>query len=118
MWEDETRRTKFCFCVDDFGIKSFSGADTNHLLESLKQHYTVTFDHQGTNFCGLNIDWNYKEGYVDISMPHYIRYLSKKLLHVMSKHPQYSPHAYATFKFGDKLLNTLFTKLKRCISMR
>ena len=102
MWEHETRRTKLCLCVDDFGIKSFSDADTNHLLDSLKQHYTVTVDHQGTNFCGLNIDWNYKEGYVDISIPHYIRDLSKKLLHVMSKHLQYSPHAYTPFKFEKK----------------
>ena len=73
MWEHETRRTKLCLCVDDFGIKSFSDADSNHLLDSLKQHYTVTVDHQGTNFCGLTIDWNYKEGYADISMPHYTR---------------------------------------------
>ena len=58
MWEHETLRTKFCLCVDDFGIKSFSDADTNHLLNSIKQHYTVTVDHQGTNLCGLNIDWN------------------------------------------------------------
>ena len=70
MWKHETRRTKFCLCVDDFGIKSFSDADTNHLLDLLKQHYTVTVNHQGTNLCGLTIDWNYKEGYVDISMPH------------------------------------------------
>ena len=79
MWEHETRRTKFCLCVDDFGIKSFSDADNNHLLDSLNQNYTVTVDHQGTNFCVINIYCNYKEGYADISMPHYIRYLSKKL---------------------------------------
>ena len=24
MWEHKTRRTKFCLCVDDFGVKYFS----------------------------------------------------------------------------------------------
>jgi len=31
MWEHESRPTKFCVCVDDFGIKYWSTQDTNHL---------------------------------------------------------------------------------------
>ena len=35
MWEHETRRTKFCVCIDDFGIKYFNKDDAEHLLTCL-----------------------------------------------------------------------------------
>ena len=36
IWGHKTRRTKFCLCVDDFGIKYFTKDDIHHLLNSLK----------------------------------------------------------------------------------
>ena len=101
MWEHVSLPTKFCLCVDDFGIKSYSQSDTDHLLNALKQHYAITTDTKGEHFCGLTIDWNYQKGYVDISMPNYVRDLLKKLQHTPSK-KQYSPHPYIPFKFGQK----------------
>ena len=72
IWEHTTHKTKFCLCVDDFGIKYFSEADANHLLQAIGQHYTYTTDWDGNNYCGLTFDWNYKAGFVDISMPGYV----------------------------------------------
>ena len=34
IWTHETRPTKFCLCVDDFGIKYFSDDDANHLIHA------------------------------------------------------------------------------------
>ena len=39
LWQHETRPTKFCVCVDDFGVKYFLQDDANHLINSLKKHY-------------------------------------------------------------------------------
>ena len=36
MWEYKTPITKIRFCVDDFGVKSFSKEDRKHVLHSLK----------------------------------------------------------------------------------
>ena len=36
LWAHKTRKTKFCLCVDDFGVKCFSKDYANHLLNSLK----------------------------------------------------------------------------------
>ena len=36
LWKHETRPTTFCVCVDDFGVKYFSEADGQHLINSLK----------------------------------------------------------------------------------
>lgn len=32
IWSHKTRKTKFCLCVDDFGIKYFNKSDADHLL--------------------------------------------------------------------------------------
>ena len=38
LWKHESRKTRFCLCVDDFGIKSFSQNDTDHLLMPSNQN--------------------------------------------------------------------------------
>ena len=41
LWAHNTRKTKFCSCVDDFGVKYSSKDDANHLLNSLKNHFAI-----------------------------------------------------------------------------
>jgi len=57
IWMHETRRTWFCLCVDDSGVKYFSKEDADHLLNSLRKHYTISTDWNGHNYYGLQIDW-------------------------------------------------------------
>ena len=73
MWQHKTRRTTFCLCVDNVGVKYFSKEDGEHLLRDLQNNYKVTIDWEGKHFCGLTIYWHYIQGYVDISMPEYIK---------------------------------------------
>ena len=47
LWTHVSRPTKFCLCVDDFGVKYFSKADADHLLDSLKTAFQVTVDWEG-----------------------------------------------------------------------
>ena len=72
IWKHRSRPTKFSLYVDDFGIKYYSKTDAEHLLTSLQKHYKITTDWTGTNYLGFTIDWNYKAGWVEISMPGYI----------------------------------------------
>ena len=44
LWAQKTRITKYCLCVDDFGVKYFTKDDANHLLYSLKNHYAISTD--------------------------------------------------------------------------
>ena len=55
LWKHATRRTTFCLCVGDFGVKYFSKEDADHLLTALGQKYTYTVDWTGQHFCGLRI---------------------------------------------------------------
>lgn len=94
LWEHKTCLTKFCVCVDNFEIKYFSKAGTEHLLESISHNYKYTTDWEGKNYCGLTFDWNCKDDYVDISMPKYIPDRLKQLNHKPKVYPQYSPYEH------------------------
>ena len=75
--------------MDDFGIKFFSQQDENHLLAALRHKYDVTVDWTGESYLGIDIDWEYKKGHVDISMPEYIPKDLTRLNHPTPKKPQY-----------------------------
>ena len=96
LWKHHTKPITFCLCVDDFGIKYFHKSDVQHLISSLKRSYDVSEDWSGKNFCGLTLEWNYTQQYVDISMPSYITKLLTKFQHKLHR-PQFSPHEAAPY---------------------
>ena len=61
MWRHKDKPTRFCLCVDNFGIKYYDKTDVKHLLTALGSHYQYTVDWSGQNYCGLNIKWNYED---------------------------------------------------------
>jgi hypothetical protein len=46
--------------------------DMDHLVNALKEHYTVAIDMTGSLFCGIHLTWNYTLGHFDCHMPRYI----------------------------------------------
>ena len=79
LWKHDTRPITFCLCVDGFGIKYTQREDAIHLLNALKEGYTITTDWTGEHFCGLTLNQNYEKQYVDITMPDYVEQLLTKM---------------------------------------
>ena len=104
LWTHKTRKTKFCLCVDDFGVKTYNHDDTNHLLSALKAAYNVTIDYSGKDYCGLTLEWNYNKGYVDISMPKFVHKTLTKLKHNPPSGPQHAPHNWVKPNYTSKPL--------------
>ena len=102
LWRHTTKRTRFCLCVDDFGVKTFTKEDSLHLLDALRSHYRITIDWSGTNYCGLTLDWSYNGGFVDISMSGYITKALERLNHKPKVYPQTSPHEHTPIKYMRK----------------
>ena len=44
LWKHESRRVTFALTVDDFFIKYTDAQDAQHLLDALKQQYTISED--------------------------------------------------------------------------
>jgi hypothetical protein len=92
LWQHDTRPTKFCLCVDDFGAKYFSTAGADQLLTSLCKHYKISVDLAGTDCCSLSIKWNCAKKHVDISMPGHVASTLERLQHPPPSRPQHAPH--------------------------
>ena len=102
LWRHETRQTTFALCVDDFGIKYFSMDDANHLLAALRTKYEITVDWTGKLYCGLHLEWNYAEGYVDVSMPGYVHRALIRYGHKPPAKPQHAPHRWIEPTYGSR----------------
>jgi hypothetical protein len=102
LWRHKTRKTRFCLCVDDFGVKYFCKEDADHLIETLRKFFKVSVDWEGRNYCGLTIDWNYNAGHVDISMPGYVSKALLKFQHTPPQHKVYAPHNWTRPAYGQK----------------
>ena len=102
LWKHKTRPTVLCLCVDDFGVKYYSKNDLQHLHQAISQQYTCKIDEKGNNFLGFTLDWNYDKGYVDVSMPNYVKEALVKLQYKPKQVPQYSPHKYISTNWTCK----------------
>ena len=101
IWHHDTRKTKFCLCIDDFGVQYFNKKDAEHLINTLQHKYVVTTDFNGKNFCGLDIEWDYVNGWVDISMNNHVKNTLKKLQHTPLHQAQHAPHEWTTPTYGQ-----------------
>ena len=68
----KTRPIRFTLVVDDFGVKYIGKQHAEHLMGILKQHCNTEEDWNRELYCGIVLKWNYREGYVTISMPNYV----------------------------------------------
>ena len=62
-------------------------------MNALKRFYTMEEDWKGALYCGICLDWNYAEGYVDISMPKYVHKQLTKYNHSPPKRQHKCPLA-------------------------
>ena len=100
LWKHVSRPISFTLVVDDFGIKYVREEHAKHLIGVLEENYTMDVNWTGSLYCGINLDWNYEQGYVDISMPSYVK---KKLIeydHPTPKKPQHCPYSPNPIQYG------------------
>jgi hypothetical protein len=76
--------------------------DAQHLIEALKQDYTITIDWGGTKYIGLTIDWDYNKGQVHVHMPGYLDKVVLKFKHFASSKKQNSPYPHAIPQYEAK----------------
>ena len=91
LWRHRTLKTTFALCIDDFGVKYFSKIDADHLINALQKNYNITTNWIGSLYCGLTLNCNYKEGWVDIHIPGYVIRALTKFNHPTPHKPQHAP---------------------------
>jgi hypothetical protein len=100
LWKHVSRPVQFSLIVDDFGVKYVGEEHAQHLLKHLKQSYTVSEDWTGSLYAGIELEWNYTNRTLRISMPQYIPKLLLRYEHVAPPSPQHSPHEAPPRQYG------------------
>ena len=72
LWGNKWSPVMLPFVVDYFGVKYVGNKHAGHLITCIKKYYPVSVDWNGGLFCGLNLEWDYKELNVTLSMQRYI----------------------------------------------
>ena len=103
FWKHEWRPICFSLVVDDFGVKYVGKEHAEHLVAALKEDYEVETDWEGTKYCGVTIDWDYKKREVHISMPGYVKKACVRFEHEMPRKTQDSPHKHTVPTYGAKI---------------
>ena len=78
-------------------------ATLRHLIDALRQQYRITIDWKGEHYLGLTLKWNYAQGYVDISMPDYVKHALHEFQHPAPKRPEHSPSKWTAPIYGAKI---------------
>jgi hypothetical protein len=101
LWRHVWRPITFCLVVDDFGIKTVGLKHAKHLQQELEKYYEVSMDWKGELFCGVHLEWDYKNRTVDLSMPNYVQKALTKFGHNKPTKPQHSPYQAAPIEYGS-----------------
>jgi hypothetical protein len=103
LWRHETRTVTFTLVADDFEVKYVDREHTNHLLNTLTKYYEVTKDWEGNLYCGISLDWYYKNKTIDLSMPGYIDNALHKFQYKPPDRPQHAPYPARKPQYGSKV---------------
>jgi hypothetical protein len=102
LWRHDTHPILFSLVVDDFGVKYVGREHAEHLMECIKKNYNISSDCNGSAYCGLTLEWDYKNRTVDLSMPGYIKAALHKYQHVAPTCPEHAPHTWNPPIYGAK----------------
>jgi len=73
LWKHKTKPIQFVLVVDDFGIKYINKDGLDHLIRMLEKYYDVAVDLDGKEFVKIELDWDYENKRVHLSMAPYLQ---------------------------------------------
>jgi hypothetical protein len=67
-----------------------------------KNNYDISSDWKGSAYCGLTLEWDYKNRIVDLSMPGYIKTALHTYQHAAPARPEHASHTWNPPIYGAK----------------
>ena len=61
LWRHKWRPILFYLIVDDFGIEYVDKLHSDHLRDTLLDHYEITQDWTGSRLSGIDLAWDYSK---------------------------------------------------------
>jgi hypothetical protein len=102
LWTHDTRPISLSLVVDDFGVKYVRREHAEHLMTCIKKKYNISSDWNGTAYCCLTLDWDYKNHTVVLYMLGYIKAALHKYQHPALARPEHAPQTWNPPIYGAK----------------
>jgi hypothetical protein len=106
IWKHDWQPLLFTLCVDNFGIKYFGREHASHLAKILVEHNKCSLDWDGTQYLGMNIDWDYNGCKVHVSMLDYVPEALTRFQYQAPSKPQHQPYPHVKPNNGANALYT------------
>jgi hypothetical protein len=100
LWRHDFRPISFTLCVDNFGIKCVGREHIEHLSGILNEHYKCSQDWDSAHYLGMNIDWDYINKNVHVSMLNYVPEALIRFQHAPLAKPQHQPYPHVKPMYG------------------
>jgi hypothetical protein len=100
LWKHTTQPISFTLCVDDFGVKYVDRKHADHLLQVLNTNYKCAIDWEGKKYLGMDIDWDYMQKKVRVSMLEYVPKALVQFWHKAPQTPQHQPYPHVKPTYG------------------
>jgi hypothetical protein len=71
-------------------------------MDYIKKNYNISSDWKGSAYCGVTLQWDYKNRTVDLSMQGYIKAALHKYQHAAPARPEHAPHTWNPPIYGAK----------------
>ena len=102
IWFHNSRCIIFCLSMDYFGVQYYKREYVEHLVKVLQTAFKVYIDYNGKDCCDLKLEWNHKEGYVDVDMNGFVTITRFKIQHSQPKKTQHDPRRWNAPVYGKK----------------
>jgi hypothetical protein len=102
LWKHKTKTIQFVLVVNDFGIKYINKDDLDHLIRTLEKYYEVAVDLDGKEFVKIELDWDYENKRVHLSMAPYLQKALRQFDNIVPTKRHDSPYPHIETKYGAK----------------
>ena len=85
FWTNKWRPISFSHCVETFSVKYNGKKHADNLIAVLKEHYTIYQYWKGRRYLGLDLDWDYQNRFVHLSM---LKNVANAIKYFHHKHPR------------------------------
>ena len=102
IWTHKWRPIAFSLCVEDFSVKYVGKTHSNYIMYVLQDHYKISSDWSGKRYLGLDLDWEYVQRKVHLSIIPYVLDALKCFQHKHPQRPQDQPHPHIKPTYGAK----------------
>jgi hypothetical protein len=111
LWQHNFCPISFTLCVDNFGIKCIGCEHVEPLSGILKEHYKCSQDWSGARYLGTNINWDYINKNVHVSMLNYVPDALIRFQHAPPTKPQHQlyPHVKPAYGATKQYAETIDT---------